>query len=72
MAIRGYFLGCPVWARREWVGHALAAGTRASDLLEAYADVFNAVEGNTTFYGLPTATSLARRFRRIVAESLSG
>jgi len=60
MAIRGYYLGCPGWGLKSWVGRLFPPGTRASDFLERYAEVFNTVEGNTTFYALPAADTVAR------------
>jgi uncharacterized protein YecE (DUF72 family) len=58
--IRGYYLGCPGWGVKTWVGRLFPAGTRSSDFLARYAEVFNSVEGNTTFYALPTADVVAR------------
>jgi uncharacterized protein YecE (DUF72 family) len=60
MAIRGYYLGCPGWGMKEWVGRLFPAGTKHGEFLARYAEVFNTVEGNTTFYALPTAESVAR------------
>jgi uncharacterized protein YecE (DUF72 family) len=56
MPLRNYYLGCPGWG-----ASALhPPGTRATEQLERYARVFNTVEGNTTFYALPTADTVAR------------
>ena len=52
-------VGCPMWANREWVGSHLPADTAPGDELAAYAGVCNAVEGNTTFYGLPSPDTSA-------------
>lgn len=52
--IRGYYLGCPGWATKTWVGRLFPTATRPTEFLERYARVFNTVEGNTTFYALPT------------------
>ncbi|HEX9733219.1 MAG TPA: DUF72 domain-containing protein [Thermoanaerobaculia bacterium] len=60
MAIEGYYLGCPSWGLKDWVGGLYHRDARASDYLAEYARVFNAVEGNTTFYSLPPETSVAR------------
>jgi uncharacterized protein YecE (DUF72 family) len=35
-------------------------GTRSTEFLDRYARVFNTVEGNTTFYALPPADTVAR------------
>jgi uncharacterized protein YecE (DUF72 family) len=60
MAIRGYYLGCPGWGLKGWVGRLFPPGTRHTEFLTRYAEVFNTVEGNTTFYALPTPDVVAR------------
>ena len=55
-----YRLGCPVFGARSWVGPILPAGTPAGEQLAAYARLFSTVEGNGTFYGLPSAETVAR------------
>jgi uncharacterized protein YecE (DUF72 family) len=62
MAIRGYYLGCPGWGVKSWVGRLFPSGTRPTEFLERYAQVFNTVEGNTTFYALP-APEIVERWR---------
>jgi uncharacterized protein YecE (DUF72 family) len=68
MAIRGYYLGCPGWGVKTWVGRLFPAGTRPTEFLERYAQVFNTVEGNTTFYALPTADVVARWREQVPPE----
>lgn len=58
--LKGYHLGCPVWAHKAWVGPFFASGTPPEDFLRRYASVFNAVEGNATFYGLPRPATVKR------------
>ncbi|HEY5921365.1 MAG TPA: DUF72 domain-containing protein [Kofleriaceae bacterium] len=58
--LRGYYLGCPGWGMKSWIGRLFPAGTKATDFLPRYAEVFNTVEGNTTFYALPTPDTVAR------------
>jgi uncharacterized protein YecE (DUF72 family) len=60
MTIRGYYLGCPGWGLKSWVGRLFPPGTKNTDFLARYAEVFNTVEGNTTFYALPTPDTVAR------------
>jgi len=60
MAIRGYYLGCPGWGMKTWIGRLFPPGTRSNDFLARYAEVFNTVEGNTTFYALPSPDTVAR------------
>ncbi len=68
MAIRGYYLGCPAWGFKEWVGNLYPRGCRAGEYLSRYAEVFNAVEGNTTFYSLP-AVETVQRWREATPQS---
>lgn len=52
-------VGCPMWAHKPWVGRFLSPGNRGNELAE-YAGWCNAVEGNTTFYAVPSASTVAR------------
>jgi len=54
------FLGCPIWAFKGWVGNFFPKGTKSSDFLREYARRLNTVEGNTTFYAVPSAGTIAR------------
>lgn len=54
------YLGLPVWNRPDWAGELFPASTPAGERLAAYARIFNAVEGNTTFYATPPATTVER------------
>ncbi|MEM9455389.1 MAG: DUF72 domain-containing protein [Myxococcota bacterium] len=58
--IERIFLGLPIWNRADWTGELFAPGTPAGKRLAAYARIFNAVEGNTTFYAIPPASTVAR------------
>lgn len=58
--LKGYYLGCPVWSNKDWVGELFTRDAKAKDFLKQYTSVFNTVEGNTTFYGLPSEATLAR------------
>ncbi len=53
-------VGCPMWANRDWVGRYLPSDTPTGGELAAYARVCNAVEGNTTFYALPSPDTVLR------------
>jgi uncharacterized protein YecE (DUF72 family) len=68
VAIRGYYLGCPGWGVKGWVGRLFPTATRPTEFLERYARVFNTVEGNTTFYALPSAETVARWRDQVPAE----
>lgn len=55
-----YHLGCPGWNETAWRGTLYPADATPTDLLALYCRTFNAVEGNTTFYALPAAATVAR------------
>lgn len=55
-----YYLGLPLWANAQWKGVLFSADARPATLLGQYARVFNAVEGNTTFYSVPSADMVLR------------
>jgi len=58
--IERIYLGLPIWNRADWTGELFPPGTAPGQRLAAYASVFNAVEGNTTFYATPPASTVAR------------
>jgi uncharacterized protein YecE (DUF72 family) len=49
-----YRIGCPVWACDQWADEVYPAGTRRRDWLRWYSRTFNTVEGNSTFYAIPS------------------
>lgn len=53
-------LGCPVWACPSWRGHLYTAKASPADYLAQYAEVFDCVEGNSTFYALPSFETVDR------------
>jgi uncharacterized protein YecE (DUF72 family) len=55
-----YYLGCPVWACDKWLGSLYSRDARREDWLGEYAQVFGTVEGNSTFYGLPSHDTVRR------------
>ncbi|TQV74182.1 DUF72 domain-containing protein [Exilibacterium tricleocarpae] len=59
----GYRLGLPAWGFSGWKDRFFTA---APSQLASYAQVFNTVEGNTTFYGIPDFSTV-ERWRRDVA-----
>ena len=54
------FLGCAVWSYRGWYGSFYPPGTSAAAALTCYGQRLTAVEGNTTFYAVPSAATVAR------------
>jgi uncharacterized protein YecE (DUF72 family) len=55
-----YFLGCPSWSENAWREYLYPAHARSSEFLGLYSQVFNAVEGNTTFYARPAPATIER------------
>lgn len=47
-----------MWGNKNWLGEFFTKDAQAADFLSQYSSVFNAVEGNTTFYGLPSAATV--------------
>ncbi|MGL5813628.1 MAG: DUF72 domain-containing protein [Aeromonas sp.] len=54
------YLGLPQWSHPAWPGQLLGMNARPAEHLADYARVFNTVEGNTTFYALPTPETVRR------------
>lgn len=54
------FLGCPVWSCGHWAGEVYPAKTPNSKWLHWYSRTFNTVEGNSTFYALPSSATIQR------------
>ncbi|WP_027909234.1 DUF72 domain-containing protein [Pseudomonas sp. URMO17WK12:I4] len=63
-----YFLGCPSWNESAWRGSFYPPDLNMSDSVEHYCRVFNAVEGNTTFYARPDGDKLERWIARMPAH----
>lgn len=63
----GYRLGLPAWAYPGWRG--VFFDDKPSPLA-SYASVFNAVEGNTTFYRVPDEASVTRWCEAVVGTDL--
>lgn len=49
-----------MWAHKPWIGRWYPASTRAGTELGLYTRLCNAVEGNTTFYAEPSASTVAK------------
>lgn len=63
-----YYLGCPSWSEAAWRGRLYPQSAPMSDYLALYARVFNAVEGNTTFYAQPSGDTVQRWAQRMPAD----
>ena len=55
-----FFIGCPMWGYKEWIGNFFPARTSSNDFLRIYSNKLNVVEGNTIFYALPSSETVAR------------
>lgn len=48
-----FYIGCPIWSFKGWVGNFYPQGTKPADFLREYTWRLITVEGNTTFYAIP-------------------
>lgn len=55
-----YFLGCPSWSESAWRDYLYPPDAKPAEFLNFYSRIFNAVEGNTTFYASPAASTVQR------------
>jgi uncharacterized protein YecE (DUF72 family) len=53
-----FYIGCPIWSWKGWVGHFYPEGTKPSEFLHEYTRRLTTVEGNTTFYAVPAQKTL--------------
>jgi uncharacterized protein YecE (DUF72 family) len=58
-----FYIGCPLWGNKEWVGNFFPPRTASKDFLRLYSQRLTSVEGNTTFYALPDVETV-RRWRQ--------
>lgn len=49
-----FYYGSTKWTHPEWVGNWYPKGTKSTAFLEQYAQLFNSIELNTTYYRMPT------------------
>src|SRR5262245_286572 len=55
-----FHLGCQGWAHDTWPGHFFTRRVKREEQMAQYASVFNAVEGNTTFYALQSPATIRK------------
>lgn len=53
-----FYVGCPIWSWKGWVGNFYPEGTKPSAFLQEYTRRLTTVEGNTTFYAVPAQKTL--------------
>ncbi len=56
----GFALGLAVWGYKNWMGTLFPAKMPMQNFLKCYGDRFSIVEGNTTFYSIPTPETVIR------------
>ena len=54
------YVGCPIWATKDWVGKLYPPGTKEADFLRLYTRQFNTIELNVTHYQIPTDDTIVR------------
>jgi uncharacterized protein YecE (DUF72 family) len=55
-----FYLGCAVWAYKDWVGDFYPRGSRSTEFLQLYSDRMATVEVNSTFYVIPDRQTVER------------
>ncbi len=55
-----FWLGCAVWAYRGWLGELFPQQAKPRDFLHLYSRRLTAVEGNATFYAVPSEATLTQ------------
>jgi uncharacterized protein YecE (DUF72 family) len=55
-----FYIGCAVWAYKDWLGELFPPGSKSADFLALYSRRLTTVEGNTTFYATPKAEVVKR------------
>jgi uncharacterized protein YecE (DUF72 family) len=53
-----FYIGCPIWSFKGWVGNFYPQNTKPADYLREYAQRLTTVEGNTTFYAVPSKSTI--------------
>ncbi|MBN2116627.1 MAG: DUF72 domain-containing protein [Anaerolineales bacterium] len=53
-----FYVGCPIWAFKGWVGNFYPESARPAEFLREYTRRLTTVEGNTTFYAVPAQKTL--------------
>ena len=58
-------MGLPMWYLPDWRGGLLRPDAQSATALTDYSQVFDTVEGNTTFYGLPSGARLTHWWQQV-------
>lgn len=52
------YVGCPQWGSTHWKGRFFTRDCQPKHMLRQYSEIFNSVEGNTTFYADPSPETI--------------
>ncbi len=55
-----FYLGCAVWSYKDWKDILYPPKSQPRDFLNLYSRRFTTVEGNTTFYAIPSPETIAK------------
>jgi uncharacterized protein YecE (DUF72 family) len=55
-----FYIGCAVWAYKDWVGGLFPKGSKNAEFLSLYSRRMTTTEGNTTFYATPRSEIVQR------------
>lgn len=58
-------IGTSGWSYKDWVGNFYPDGANQSDYLKIYAEKFNTVEIDSSFYGIPRAGSVEKWYASV-------
>ncbi|KJY88203.1 MULTISPECIES: DUF72 domain-containing protein [Pseudoalteromonas] len=61
------YLGCPQWSSAHWKGRFFTTHCQSNRMLQEYGQIFNSVEGNTSFYADPKPNTI-EKWRNDVPE----
>lgn len=53
-------IGLAQWSHNHWIHSLYGKGCKSGERLARYADVFSTVEGNTTFYAIPSMATVQK------------
>jgi uncharacterized protein YecE (DUF72 family) len=54
------YIGCPQWSSAHWKGRFFTKDCQPKNMLNQYSQIFNSVEGNTSFYADPSSETIIK------------